>query len=410
MRIAAHGVIAENAGSGAGSFAILLRTLLDAGDEVHFYGVPAFTRPKSLETHPRFRFVPLRIQPIRQLYRGIRALGSEYLLAGMAQVSLLAYQRDAVRRMEQAREPYDFVLCLDAVNLWRSTLPVLSWPQSPPQTEWAALRKEPIARAMLENVGRARATAVQAFYAFRWAQTRLALGSSDVMLCASAWSEQEWLRFGLEPHRAARIPYPVPTGPFETLAPPGGERERTTFLWLGRAAPRKRLDLFLEAFERVRARHADARALVVGDLSDPTSQRLLERYRDLPGLTISAPIPRARVSSVFEQSDVLVQPSENENFGFAVAEALGAGRPVVLGPSNGTADYCANAVFAFDRHDPESVAAAMLRARDRVRADGASLARDARAAARRHFDPERVAEQLREIARGAMARRSARGA
>src|SRR5688572_6953695 len=105
MRIAAHGVIAENAGSGAGSFAVLLRTLLDAGDEVHFYGVPAFTRPKSLETHPRFRFVPLRIQPIRQLYRGIRALGSEYLLAGMAQVSLLAYQRDAVRRMEQARDP-----------------------------------------------------------------------------------------------------------------------------------------------------------------------------------------------------------------------------------------------------------------------------------------------------------------
>jgi glycosyltransferase involved in cell wall biosynthesis len=406
MRIAVHGVVAENAGSGAGAFAVLLRGLLDAGDEVHFYGVPAFTRPVSLETHPRFRFVPLRIQPIRQLYRGIRALRNDYLLAGMSQVSLLAYQRDAVRRMERATDPYDFVLCLDAVNLWRSTLPVLSWPQSPPQTEWAALRKAPIARAFIENVGRAHASAVQAFYAFRWVEARLALRSSDIMLCASAWSEREWVRFGLEPERAARIAYPVSAVAFGDVPPPGGDRERTTFLWLGRAAPRKRLDLFLEAFERVRARHADAHALVIGNLNDPTSKRLLERYQNLPGLSLRPPVPRVEISPVFAQADVLVQPSENENFGFAVAEALGAGRPVVLGPTNGTADYGASAVFAFDRYDPDAVAGAMLRARESVRSNGPTVARFARSAAGEHFAPERVVARLHEIARGAMARRS----
>ncbi len=395
MRIAAHGLITDAGGSGAGAFTLLLSTLLEHGHDVTFYGVPRFTEPRSLVRFPRYRYVPMHVEAIQPFWRLALPFKSRYPAALMANVAHIAYQKRAIREIERApaHERADFVPCLDAVNLWRSRLPIVSWPQSPPQTEWAALRKPHLRHEVVRTSGRRHLLAVESFYAYRWAQARLTMGFSDAMLCASRWSLEQWQSFGLDPARARALAYPVDIDSFREVPPPGSSPDRRIrFLWLGRAVPRKRLDLFLESVSRLRARHDDVEGLLVGRLdADPAAAPLLARYANAPGIHVEPSVPHSAVPALFARADVLVQPSESENFGFSVAEALAAGRPVVVGPTNGTLDYAGAAAFAFDRYDASALTEALGRAREAVLGDGARVARLAREAAHLHFDPRRVA-------------------
>jgi len=89
-----------------------------------------------------------------------------------------------------------------------------------------------------------------------------------------------------------------------------------------------------------------------------------------------------------------------------VAEALSAGRPVVVGPTNGTGVYGGDATYWFDEYEPASVAAAMERALTTTLADPAKVASVARAEARRHFDPAKVAEAVANAARRAIVQKA----
>lgn len=410
MRIAAHGLISDGGGSGAGAFSILLRSLLEQGHDVAFYGVPGFTEPRSLTRFERFRFVPLHVPELGPMYRVTRPLPVQYPHAVVSVIAHAAYQRQAIRRMETEPAPTrpDVVLCLDALNMWASSLPVLSWPQSPPQTEWEALRTRRSSAAVLAASGPWYLAAVNAFYAYRYLQARLTLPTSDALIISSSWSSRHWIRFGLSPDRVAPLSYPLDVESFGHIAPRPPDAP-VTFLWLGRAVPRKRLDLFLDGFELLRRRAPGARALLVGNLEkDPVAERLLATHRGRPGVELRAPVPRSEVFRIFEEADVVVQPSENENFGFAVAESLAAGRPVVVGPTNGTADYAGDAGFRFDRYDASSVAGAMDRARLAVQTDRVRLSELARSAAREHFAKDRVAKRLTELASHVIARRARR--
>lgn len=410
MRVAAHGLISDGGGSGAGAFSVLLASLLEQGHEVSFYGVPGFTEPRSLGRFDGYRYVPLHVPELSPWYRLTRPLPVQYPHAVVSVIAHAAYQRQAIRKMEG--EPLttrpDVVLCLDALNMWRSHLPVLSWPQSPPQTEWEALRTPRSTRAVLRASGPAYLAAVNVFYAYRYLQARVTLPASDALIISSGWSTEHWVRFGLSPERVVPLPYPLDVESFADVAPRPADAP-VTFLWLGRAVPRKRLDLFLEGFGRLRERAPNVRALLVGNLEkDPVAERVLAVHRGSPGVEVRGPVPRAEVGRIFAESDVVVQPSENENFGFAVAEALAAGRPVVVGPTNGTADYTGEAGFRFERYDAESVADAMDRARVAVEADRARLTDVARHAARHHFAKDAVARRLTALASDVIARRAVR--
>lgn len=400
MRIAAHGYISDGGGSSAGAFRLMLQTLLEQGHEVDFYGIPRFTEPVSLGKFENYRFVRLKVAWITRGNRLVRRLGHRYPSAVHSVLSQIGYQREAIHRMEGSGRGYDVILCLDTLNIWPSRLPVLSWPQSPPHTEWAALRKPHLARVMIASESLAYYGMLQGFYAYRWLQARLAIPTSDTILSASPWAHQHWLDFGLSKQRLVLQPYPVNIAEFEQVPLPDRDAEPGTFLWLGRAVPRKRLDLFLAAFDIVRQRRPGVRAHVVGNVdSEHASRRLLEQRRGDPALVHTPGVPRSEVPELFQSAHVLVQPSQNENFGFGVAEALAAGRPVVTGPTNGTGTWGGPATFWFTEYTPESVADAMERALDAMRTDPQGTARLARAAAREHFDPASVSRRVCDVAR-----------
>jgi glycosyltransferase involved in cell wall biosynthesis len=391
--------MADGGGSGAGTFPILLARLLERGHRVDCFGIPGFTEPRSLERYAGYRFVDVHTRSIRGVWRWGNRLPTRYPRAAAAQLAIFLYQLEVAGRVSARRADYDLLLCTDALQLWPAAVPVISWPQSPPQSEAKALREPHLAHATRATWGARHYAAVQLYYAYRQGIARAALRSSDVYVCGSRWARDEWARFGAPAERLRVSSYLIDVDAFANVPPPG-TAPHPTLLWLGRATPRKRLDLFLAGFAELKRRHPRARARVVGNLAeDAHAASLLAGYGPAQGVTLEPGVTRDRVPEIFAGADVLVQPSESENFGFSVAEALAAGRPVVLGPTNGTLDYADQAGFAFDAYEPAAVASAMERALMAVSSDATGMARKARAAAERHFRVERVVDHFEELAR-----------
>src|SRR5262249_35570849 len=123
----------------------------------------------------------------------------------------------------------------------------------------------------------------------------------------------------------------------------------------------------------------------------------MERSPHRARITYERWIPRATVPSALRSSSLLVQTSENENFGSSVAEALACGVPVVVGVRNGTSDYVDGGSSVFERYTPDAVASAISATLSAQMTDANSISRRARAAAVQQFAPGVITDRLLEI-------------
>jgi glycosyltransferase involved in cell wall biosynthesis len=100
-------------------------------------------------------------------------------------------------------------------------------------------------------------------------------------------------------------------------------------LHVGSTIARKRIDVLLEVFARVRARHPAARLVRVGG-AFTAAQRVLARELGVDGAIVVLPfLDRSTLASVYRRSALVLLPSEREGFGLPVLEALACGTPVV---------------------------------------------------------------------------------
>jgi glycosyltransferase involved in cell wall biosynthesis len=108
---------------------------------------------------------------------------------------------------------------------------------------------------------------------------------------------------------------------------------RALITFLGRLTTKKRLGLLLEAFYEVASKRADAHLVIAGPDDEGIGGTLrsqiaaagLEHRVTMLGLVVG----EAKVA-LLQRSQVFILPSEDENFGVAVVEALAAGLPVVV--------------------------------------------------------------------------------
>jgi glycosyltransferase involved in cell wall biosynthesis len=154
-------------------------------------------------------------------------------------------------------------------------------------------------------------------------------------------------------------------------------------LFLGRIAPKKRLDVLIESFAAVAPCWPGA--LVIAGTGDAA---LVARLKDLARRLLPSDRVRflghvegTRKAWLLTHARAFVLPSENENFAISVAESLVAGTPVILTSHVATAGLVEH--FGAGRVvdlDPNAVATALaeLLTDDETHAD---LARGARAAA-----------------------------
>jgi glycosyltransferase involved in cell wall biosynthesis len=109
---------------------------------------------------------------------------------------------------------------------------------------------------------------------------------------------------------------------------------KSKFLFLGRIAPVKRLDLAIEAFALfVNKAGREYRLIICGDGNPEYVQSMKEMAHSLGVLDLvefRGWIDQAEKMKVFEECDWLLVPSDNENFSNTVAEGLVFGIPCVV--------------------------------------------------------------------------------
>lgn len=172
--------------------------------------------------------------------------------------------------------------------------------------------------------------------------------------------------------------------------------DRTTFLFLSRIHPKKRLDLVLAAFQKLNADAPETAMLIAGDGETAYVDALRKRARELGlehAVHWTGHVTGTEKTAVLRASDIFVLPSINENFGISVVEALASGLPVIL--SSGVAIHreieSADAGLVSGA-SPDALAEAMRQMLGN--SSRAQMAANARAVAEREFSLEAMASGL----------------
>jgi glycosyltransferase involved in cell wall biosynthesis len=396
VKLAVTGFVEPDAGSVAAANALLINGLLDLGHEITFFSKPSFVDPRPLFAH-RDNFAFLAVE--NRITDRLRAAGER--LPGMG-IPLRALDAARYNRLlcgamaaTHRHRKFDATLWLGDYARGRIPgVPSVSFAQGPPGTD---------ARSVLSHWKDIRRLAGP-LEAWKWralAMLRLSplgnppFAASDRIIIGSQQSARtlQYL-YGIEPSKICVLPYPLDTSIFrpqsvpETPLPDGVPLRA---LWLGRIVPRKRLDLYLEA-AALAARNPVHCVIAGTSTMIGGYDSLIDSFRERVRIERLAHIPRQDVPSLFARCHVLAQPSEEENFGSSVAEAQACGLPVIVGPTNGNADYLGPHDICMEDATPEALARACARIAKRAADPAAS-----HAFAKHAFDPARLSAQLADF-------------
>ncbi|HYZ74813.1 MAG TPA: glycosyltransferase family 4 protein, partial [Chthoniobacterales bacterium] len=280
-----------------------------------------------------------------------------------------------------------------------------SFAQGPPGTD---------ARSVLARYAEIRSM-VGAKQALKWrvlARLRLSrlgrppLYHTDRFIIGSRQSASTLVKlYSVDPRRISVLPYPIDLDLFKPLSPPSQSGPALSspngplrVLWLGRIVPRKRLDIFLDGASLAIEQGADLKLTLIGASGFISGYELMIRsfpYQDR--LTYQYRIERTQVPAVLSQHDVLAQPSEEENFGSSVAEAQACGLPVIVGHTNGNADYLSVRDIHLADDRPETFAEALAEMAQRKRAGQLGEQCVSRQVAEQNFEIKGVTRALIQI-------------
>jgi glycosyltransferase involved in cell wall biosynthesis len=400
LRLATYGPISAQGGSTATAFFRLVEAWLRAGHTIDLYSPDTWIDPAHLVDQPGFRYFVVDLASWKRVWRNFTPrhlphIARKGIEMALSEVQLALHEREVAAAIlaEHRVRPYDAVVVLNTMSrlALENELPVLSFPQGPPAGESDFIRREP--GLVRDECGWGSLLLMRSAYMARDPRVVRTLSRSHVVVVSSEWSRAMFRRAGVVDERTAVVFPPVDLARFRAAPRPADPRD-FRFLWLGRIVPRKRFPLAIEAFGALRRRHPGARLVVIG------SPGYGGYYRLPPlgaGVERAAAVRHDDVPALLARTDVILQPSENENFGGAAAEGLACGVPTVLGPTNGTADALESAAFRFDRYEPDSVSAAMQRAMDAVLVDPAGISQRARAIAERTLDLEKTAARAAKL-------------
>jgi glycosyltransferase involved in cell wall biosynthesis len=172
-----------------------------------------------------------------------------------------------------------------------------------------------------ENLGRLTRTFLPPFLTFLRQWDRLAADRVDHFI---AISQEVRRRIAKVYHREAAIIYPpVDTARFEP-----SNRVEDYYLMVGRLVPYRRLDLLIEAFNRLQ------RPLLIAG-----SGRDRERLEAMakPNIKFLGYVPDEDLPDLFARCRAFMFPGE-EDFGIAPIQAMAAGRPVIAYAGGGVLD------------------------------------------------------------------------
>jgi glycosyltransferase involved in cell wall biosynthesis len=157
---------------------------------------------------------------------------------------------------------------------------------------------------------------------------RYVLRSAKVVACASESEAAAARRYsGSDNVRVVGLGVP----PVEGQRPRPRPRTPLVVGYMGRFATKKRLDLVVAGCRRLIDRGVEVRLVVAGadgDLTRADVQQMVAAAAPLDA-TVEGPVRGPEKRRFWDEIDVFLLPSDNENFGIVIAEAAASGVPVV---------------------------------------------------------------------------------
>jgi glycosyltransferase involved in cell wall biosynthesis len=220
--------------------------------------------------------------------------------------------------------------------------------------------------------------------------------------CIHATSEQEHdeIRdFGLN-NPVAIVPNGIDLPEPATPSTPSTTAHRI-LLSLGRIHPKKGLDRLVRAWATVEAAHPDWRLRIVGPDELGHAGELVALAAELKTrhVSVEKSVSGEAKIAAYQQADLFVLPTLNENFAITVAEALAAGTPVIATKGAPWRALQHERCGWWIDHGVEPLAAALANAMVMTRGELQAMGAKGRAWMARDFSWDRVARDMLDVYR-----------
>ncbi|MBP9837212.1 MAG: glycosyltransferase family 4 protein [Proteobacteria bacterium] len=385
----------------------VIKYLLEMGNHVFHYKGPNAKWDKELLNFPNYHSITISDTNIKSFFYSnfgfLTKIDPTYMffLMDLIFTPFTARKTKSFLRKEHLKHCFTHLIFLGFPAYFDiQGVKVLSWVQGPPNTEEKCIKN--LKGLIIQYCGVFTYIKLRIGYFFKKTILVPFDKYSDLLICPSNWSAQEVIRDGLDPKMVKSIPYSTDIERYSKCKDPLARTKSEYFqlLWLGRCTPRKRLDLLIDALTILFNKRDDIRLKFIGSFTYVKKfENLILHSKFKDRIEVIERIPKAEVKNVLKEIDILVQPSEAENFGSSIAEALSAGIPVVVGKTNGTKDYGGKAVFVFEEYTPESLANKIEEAISQLTTNYQELHKEAQSSAKKYLDPNVVARQFWEVLR-----------
>jgi len=192
-------------------------------------------------------------------------------------------------------------------------------------------------------------------------------GQLDRVYVPSQATFRQLVDMGLDANRLAVMPRGIDLEQFSpswrtpSLWEQFGVNGGVKFLYVGRIAREKNLDLLIEAFRRLGAERAEAVLILVGD--GPQLSELRTRHAGDPRVVFTGALYGSELARAYASADVFVFPSQTDTFGNAVIEAHASGLPAIVAARGGPPEIVRShgSGIVVERDDADAWAGAMRR-------------------------------------------------
>ena len=189
-------------------------------------------------------------------------------------------------------------------------------------------------------------------------QARQAARCSDLIIAISRFTANQVEEFlGVEPERIRVIPHGVHVPPEAAQNTP----RQKLVLFVGAIQRRKNIRALVRAFERMPTQWRLALAGAANGFGAAEELHAVESSPRRSDIDVLGYVTQAELEALYRRARIFAFPSLDEGFGMPVLDAMANSVPVVTSQRSALPEVAGDAALLVNPHDPEEIAAALVR-------------------------------------------------